>query len=123
MTAYNFQQQFVPLIQKGIKRSTIRAARRHGNPQPGKRLQLYHGMRTRQCKRIIDDPLCTNVRPITIDIDGGIVQVVLDNRKLYRDEVLDLARGDGFETVKAFTDFFARVYQLPANLWLIEWQP
>ncbi len=63
MVAYSFKPRFVPAIKARTKCQTIRGERaRHA--KPGERLQLFTGMRTKQCEKIIDDPLCQRVSAI-----------------------------------------------------------
>lgn len=127
MPAYNFQKQFVDLIRAGIKHSTIRRSRtRGGNPQPGKPLQLYNGMRTSSCEKIIADPICKSVRPIVIwaeyfSRDSWKLEIILEGEKLNMADIVDLARADGFEHERDFCEFFSRKYGDTANLYLIEW--
>lgn len=124
MPAYNFQKRFVPMILSGRKNTTIRARRKHGNAEPGKSVQLYTGMRTKQCRKIINDPLCYQVTPIIIDIDKQLnLQIVLANRQLLGPEKFDLVYSDGFDTLDQFAAFFISQYELPAQLYLIEWEP
>jgi len=51
MVAYSFKAQFREPILAGTKRQTIRADRKR-HARLGEALQLYTGMRTRQCKLI-----------------------------------------------------------------------
>jgi hypothetical protein len=57
MPAYNFQKQFAPLVQSGEKRQTIRTLGKRSHAQPGNKLQLYTGMRTKQCRKLVDPDL------------------------------------------------------------------
>lgn len=78
MVAYSFKAQFVEPIRAGLglptepqirpKRQTIRADRKR-HARPGEELQLYRGMRTRQCF-LIGRAACTEVTKIRI-IDAG----------------------------------------------------
>lgn len=70
MVAYSFHPRFVPLIESGRKRQTIRAHRKR-HARPGERMQLYTGMRTRHCRKIISDPLCVEVENIAIDVPAA----------------------------------------------------
>lgn len=64
MVAYNFQAQFADAVHRGFKRQTIRAPRKHGHVQAGAPVQLYTGMRTRGCRKLIDpDPICIKLIP------------------------------------------------------------
>lgn len=67
MVAYSFQSRFAMPIVLGEKRRTIRANRKR-HARPGEPLQLYVGMRTRHCRKIICDPVCIAVEPIRIQV-------------------------------------------------------
>ncbi|TIN36790.1 MAG: hypothetical protein E5Y10_21920 [Mesorhizobium sp.] len=69
MVAYSFKQRFVAQIQAGTKRQTIRADRKR-HARPGEQLQLYRGMRTRQCE-LIGRAECIEVVKITILFDDA----------------------------------------------------
>lgn len=73
MVAYSFQAMFCPPIVDRIKRQTIRAlgARRHA--REGEDVQLYRGMRTKHCAKIIPDVRCL-----------GIVAALFDLRKPFK---------------------------------------
>ena len=51
MVAYSFKKQFGPPILAGTKAQTIRADRKR-HVRSGELVQLYTGMRTRQCRRL-----------------------------------------------------------------------
>jgi hypothetical protein len=65
MVAYSFKKRFAAPIRSGDKAQTIRGERKR-HARIGEPIQLYTGMRTRQCERICDDPVCVGVRPIMI---------------------------------------------------------
>jgi hypothetical protein len=69
MVAYSFQKCFAPEILDGIKRQTIRADRRR-HARPGEEVQLYTGMRTKQC-RLIGRAVCTDVQPIVLSFNDA----------------------------------------------------
>jgi hypothetical protein len=99
MVAYSFQAQFVPQIQAGIKTHTVRGKRdRHA--RVGEFMQLYFGMRTKLCRKIIADPICTSVRPIIIHthalIDAHIATIAIDGVHLDHGQIEAFARADGF---------------------------
>lgn len=64
MVAYSFRPRFVDPIRAGTKRQTIRPERKR-HARPGEGLQLYTGMRTRQCK-LIGRAICEDVRAVTL---------------------------------------------------------
>ena len=71
MVAYSFKQQFRAPILAGTKRQTIRADRKR-HVRTGEQLQLYTGMRTRQCA-IIGHAVCEGVTPVRIAVEAGSV--------------------------------------------------
>lgn len=114
MVAYSFQPRFIEPIRAGLKRQTIRAHRKR-HARPGEAIQLYAGMRTRHCRKIIDDPVCTAVEPIEIAVpeqQPGFVHNGFQWRGgvgtdwAYLTE--DFAAADGFEGVLDMWRFWRR---------------
>lgn len=99
MVAYGFKSFFAGQIADGVKCQTVRGDRRR-HAHPGEDIQLYVGMRTRNCRKIIADPRCICVLPIVIEstdlIDAGIAYIEINGRPLHRDEIEEFARLDGF---------------------------
>ncbi|MER9047616.1 ASCH domain-containing protein [Mesorhizobium sp. M0923] len=100
MVAYSFKAMFGPQVSALIKRHTVRADRKR-HARPGEPVQLYQGMRTRNCVKLVDpDPICIRVRPIAIVttplLDEFIGSIVIDGRSLHRDEIEAFAAADGF---------------------------
>lgn len=138
MVAYSFKRRFVTPIQAGLaishptyfgpvlpKRQTIRADRRR-HARPGEEVQLYCGMRTRQCF-LIGRARCIAAQPIEfrfarkeIWIDGPIPQHVRTTASL--DE---FARGDGFRDFDDMRSFFWATEHGAEffNGVLIRWEP
>jgi hypothetical protein len=81
MVAYSFKSFFAPQIIAGLKCQTVRADRRR-HARPGEAVQLYTGMRTRACHKLVTpDPLCTQVRRIIIATSrlvDGIVSIEIE---------------------------------------------
>lgn len=71
MAILSFKKQFAPKILEGSKRQTIRAPRKYPI-QPGEKLYLYTGLRTKHCLKICE-VVCKAVEQITINLDKGIV--------------------------------------------------
>ncbi len=120
MPAYNFKKEFAHAVETGQKMQTIRPERRRPT-KPGERLKLYTGMRTKNC-RLLVDTICKNVRPVEIHsthiVVGGLV--------LSSEERIELAANDGFDSLELFYDFFRNIYGLTKqspleNMELIEW--
>ncbi len=59
MVAYSFKQRFLDPIVSGTKTQTIRGNGKRRHARVGDSLQLYCGMRTKACMKIIADPICT----------------------------------------------------------------
>lgn len=102
MVAYSFNRRFAEPIASGhpatgiVKRRTIRAPRKR-HARPGELVQLYQGMRTKHCCRIIADQICTAVIPVTLWIGRGLVRFDDTNQLLgLADQLDDFARRDGF---------------------------
>lgn len=130
MVAINFKAEFVCAIDAGEKRRTIRRVRKTGNPEIGKPLQLFTGLRTKNCEKI-RDAVCTDIRSVTICHMG----VKLDGRNLYAGDSPayqggpdpegwdgDFARADGFDSFSDMVEFFEKQYGLPFHGQLIEWR-
>ena len=124
MVAYNFQRRFAPPIVDGRKTQTIRAARRR-HARPGEALQLFHGMRSTNCVKIIPDPLCIKVEPLHIQMDaeGKFVEVQVGGGLV---EDLDaFALSDGFESLADMEGFWVMSHGLLHRFCgvLIGWVP
>lgn len=119
MVAFNFKAEFVPSIQAREKKQTIRARGKKRPPIAGEPLQLYTGMRRKDCKKIIEpDPLCDAVEAISIHRDG----VKVGDRWLTKKECEELAIADGFVSFSEFIDFFKSVHGLPFEGNVIRWR-
>lgn len=103
MVAYSFKKQFVPHILAGQKEQTIRADRKR-HARPAEPMQLYTGMRTKQC-RLIGTATCFSVHTVTIDLPDNSVIIGGDKRQGWAD--LDrLAHQDGFDGWLAMRSFW-----------------
>ncbi|MEO1187797.1 MAG: hypothetical protein AAFW60_01895 [Pseudomonadota bacterium] len=129
MVAYNFQKQFAPLVETGQKRQTIRALRKTRHAKAGEPVQLYTGMRTKGCRKLIDpDPLCSSNTHIEItesDIIGanGIKLPRIESLGDERDFVLDkFAELDGFKDFENMKAWFRKAHGLPFVGRLIKWE-
>jgi hypothetical protein len=119
MVAYSFKQRFAAPILAGTKCQTIRADRRR-HARPGEEMQLYTGMRTKQC-RLLARVKCSQVHPVTLSFLQGQVRI---GRISYYD--LDaFARRDGFEDWDDMRAFWHEEHGAPAE-WegvLVSWSP
>ncbi len=118
MVAYNFKKQFVPLIEMGAKRQTIRSPRKR-HTKPGEAVQLYTGMRTKACRKLVHpDPICISVEPLLMHHELGIQ---INDRWLSRDELTQLAIADGFGNWDECFRFFRDMHGFPFQGVLIQW--
>lgn len=116
MVAYNFQKQFAASVATGQKRQTIRAERKR-HARVGEPVQLYTGMRTKVCRKLVDpDPICTDRR--TVAITEGAAHI--DNRPLHAPDAF--AQADGFNTFAEMRDWFKATHGLPFIGQLICWE-
>ncbi|NEZ55472.1 hypothetical protein [Adonisia turfae] len=94
MVAYNFKKKFAYPVTQGYKVQTIRAPRKNGHVKAGGAIQLYTGMRTSNCEKLVNpDPICKAV--FSIDIKGH-GDVLIDRCPLTLEQIRQLALADGF---------------------------
>lgn len=115
MTAFNFKPEFVPMIESGHKRSTIRSTRRCS---PGGIMQLYTGQRTKSCRKIMD-VRCIGVAEIEInDSDIWRLPNPAEGKVFVNPR---LAHQEGFQNEVDMLAFFRTKYGLPYRGWLHVW--
>lgn len=114
MTALSFKAQFAGPVERREKRQSIRAANRFA---VGKPIQLYTGMRTKACRKLVaEDPICTSIEEVYIDpLFISVGEAILADH-----EERTLATADGFASVADFKAFFI-VDGAPFNGFLIKW--
>lgn len=121
MVAYSFKSRFVEPILAGTKGGTIRAERKARGPSnrpgghayPGEALQIYTGMRTKQCRRITTRT-CKAVEPISLrlntepwNVKAGIMLGGRWNRGFV--PLTAFARFDGFQSWAEMVLFWAEI--------------
>ena len=98
MVAYSFKASFAAAIVARTKRQTIRMPRaRHA--RPGEAVQLFTGMRTKQCRKLIDpDPVCIRVDEIRMPAEwqAGEAPIEINGIPLSDEEMAAFAIADGF---------------------------
>lgn len=106
MVAYNFQKQFADAIQSAQKRQTVRTIRKNGHARIGEKLQLYTGLRTKACCKLIDsDPICTGVDEVEIHIKttAEIEKIIVGKKELNNQEIEEFAAADGFKARASYS--------------------
>lgn len=109
MVAYSFKPSFIDPILAGTKGGTIRQERKR-HARPGEEVQLYYGMRTKNC-RLIARKTCLASDPIRLDFIFGIVTLgalVIDG-----DAIDAFARFDGFEDWKEMARWWGWTHGAP----------
>lgn len=116
MVAYNFQRRFAEAVASGAKTQTIRAERSTPHARVGAPVQLYTGMRTASCRKLVDpDPICVVSTYCAIREDG----ITLGDHP--RTDLDDFARADGFRDWTDMKAWFETTHGLPFIGRLIAW--
>lgn len=128
MVAYSFAPQFVAPIEARTKLQTVRGHRRR-HARVGEPIQLYTGMRTKQCRKLITpDPVCIGLHPITIALDAQaeqlITSITVGHVALSDVGIERFAERDGFTTLaKGFArrrmgEFWLKAHTEPGVRWV-----
>ncbi|NRA88534.1 MAG: hypothetical protein HRU28_14355 [Rhizobiales bacterium] len=109
MTVLSFKKEFAPAVENKTKVQTIRKARKRPI-KPGEKLQLYTGMRTKQCRKL-HNAICTSVASITIKVKffktGDCICLIhINGNFLDEEETEQFAKDNGFNDVVSFAEFF-----------------
>lgn len=107
MVAYSFKKQFGPPILAGTKAQTIRADRKR-HARPGEMVQLFTGMRTRQCRRL-GESRCVDVLPVRFAFSkrGAAELMQVGERYLVTSDQMNVfAQADGFADLEAMAGFW-----------------
>lgn len=105
------------------KRQTIRAVGRRRHARPGEVVQLYHGMRTKQCF-LIGRARCVSVEPIEIIVKEHSMPTRLSGKHVGGGFLREFARADGFESAEDMLAFWREEHGLGKfEGLLIRWEP
>ena len=111
MAAYNFQSRFAERIKNGSKKQTIRRVGKRRHAKPGEKVQLYTGMRTKNCRKIISDPTCLHVRSIQILVGAySIGWIKVDGKKIPKEQLEEFAIADGFDSIQDMHGFWLKFH-------------
>ena len=113
MPALNFQKQFADKVESGEKRQTIRRR----SFQPGDKLYLYTGQRTKQCRKL-GEAIVKETYSIVIPNED---EIYFDDCILTGQEKDQLARDDGFRGCDDMVDWFKNTHGLPFKGYMIRW--
>ena len=116
MPAYNFKERFAAGVEHLTKCQTIRPKRKRPT-KIGDRLYLYTGMRTKQCRKLLETD-CKAVKDIEIRQD----QILIDRTMRIDSANADrFARADGFFDSRCLVAWFGSVYGFPFKGEVIYW--
>jgi hypothetical protein len=118
MGLYNFQKRFVPFIVNGEKTHTIRAKRKVA-PKAGETLHLYTGLRQKGAALLMRAP-CTKVEKIEISLGPFGMEITIDGERLSPDEIVALAKRDGFDSAASMEKFWVGRYPFEGHI--IHWR-
>lgn len=111
MVAYSFAPRFEAAIREGWKTQTIRQGRKR-HACPGEMLQLFCGMRTRACRKIVADVRCINVEPLRIDFDASGLIIAIQTDCANVPDLEAFAISDGFIGIDDMSVFWGRAHGL-----------
>jgi hypothetical protein len=114
MVAYNFQAQFAKAVETGKKCRTIRARGKRRHALTGELIQLYTGMRTKQCRKL-GEAVCTVSTYCAIREDG------ITTGNFPPTDLDEFAVADGFQDFDHMKEWFRKTHGLPFIGQLIEW--
>jgi len=128
MPAIGFQKRFVPLVESGEKRQTIRAMRKRPFVV-GDRLYLYSGMRTKQCRKLGE---ASAIEVSTVRItrkgigfeaeDGSFEALLVEDPPPHKESLCDYeAQQDGFADFNEMIEWFEENHRLPFVGQKIRW--
>lgn len=106
MPALSFKRQFAEAILTGRKTHTLRNPR--ARPiKIGDRLQLYSGMRTKQCRKI-GEAVCDRVWLADLDLRFESASIHIDGKLM---GLLSFAISDGFENFREMQAFWLKEHK------------
>ena len=123
MHVFMFEDRFVPLIEAGEKRHTIRA-RRKRPVRTGDFLSLrrWVGKPYRSPQEIIAHVVALGSQDVLISGPSADPEIEIDGKVLSQRELEHFARQDGFETPSEMAAWHERVNGLPFNGQLTRWE-
>jgi len=119
-----FQERFAPKVEDGTKPNTIRPPRKR-KIRAGDILDLraWTGKPYWSEQRKLRTAVCKSVTPITIRFSRGKFYVIVNGVHLFTEQVVALAKRDGFADAIDMLLWFHKTHDLPFKGILIEWTP
>lgn len=122
MTAYNFMDWIAPKVLDGSKLHTVRANGKRRHAKAGDLLQLYTGMRTKNC-RLLKEVECVGAWPVHLPCSAKYGPMIwsINGRPMDTDTMFDFAVGDGFADVFDMTEWVLKTHGQDFHGTLIAW--
>ena len=119
MPSLNFKRQFAEAVANGTKRQTIRARGKRAW-KVGDHLAIHVG------GRVVGTATCCFVKDIILDTETPEILLRRNDgsgefRRLNEDEMLELAKKDGFDTLSEFLAYYSHKYGSRISGQLILW--
>ena len=128
MPALSYKARFVDLVASGHKPHSIRACRLRPF-KVGDVLMHYTAMRTKACRKIRPDTICTAAVPIKINALLRRVTIGDEGSRYYKrgrlneSSLIALGVLDGFDNTNEFFQFFLETHGPVFRGQLVEWDP
>jgi len=138
MMVLNFKKRFGPDVKAGLKNNSFRVDRKDGKVwEPGDKVRLFTGMRTKQCEKLGDSIITHRFRlgfreclgPQFTFMSADQFEECQNYHASLRKRYLPAwsgdvwAKSDGFESFAEWREFVKETHGLPADGWLYCWQP
>jgi hypothetical protein len=123
MVAYNFMPWLAPKVQSGEKPHTFRANGKRAHAVKGDGLQLYTGMRTKDC-RLLRETVCIGSWQCHLPVSPseGPTLWSINGKVLTRGQMEDFAINDGFNNFMHMAEWIFDNYGIDATGTLIAWE-
>lgn len=94
------------LIPKYLDKSKPHSFREGDRWRSGMKIQFYAKVRQKGMYKIMPDMVCKSVQDVFMTFDHNGFQVSIDDRFIYKPELLTIAKRDGFNSIDEFSEFF-----------------
>ena len=117
---FNFQEVFVPAVEAGRKRQTIRAERKdRRRPQPGDTARCYERLRSKGARLLYAG---TIFEVFSVDVIFVSGRVISNGVRLHSGEIDSFARLDGFTDAHEFFHWFQENHGPWFQGWCCRWR-
>lgn len=100
----SFKKQFVDPIKNGTKIHSIREDK-HGRWKAGRKIHGATGVRTKNYNCFFEE-VCKSTQNFEIVYDEDLVFIFINNVIAHQDQIEQLAKNDGFDSLEEFFKWF-----------------